>query len=573
MYNKSMISLNHFASRLIPFFCILTTLLFTPFINRDPVNPVRMIAITTLGSVLFGLILISFKLFKGLYKTEIIILLLLILDLILVFFLSGANKVEQLYGTIGRNYGLLTQISLALICIGSLIFSSRELLAYFTKILILTSFINMSYGLVQVMGLDFVKNMSAFQGTAVGFFAQPNQFSSFTAVAALVSVSNMTKKNRGASAQLGSIFFILFSFFNLFLSNSTQGFIILLAGILLIFSIYLKFNSSKKIYFQTFLLGSFITLTATILDIFQKVPWDPIIYSNTVTYRGDFWRAGIAMGLERPWFGVGLDKYLEWYRVSRDDTAANRPGGVANELADSAHNIFIDYFATGGFPLLLIFMFIIFLALLKIIDIVRKSSNYDSDLSGLSIVFIGYLLQSIISPSSLGFSIWGWVAIGIILGIKIDVFSTIESKNKMNPKQKPVIDSKLLTTRLLIMLCSVTGLIGIFISAPFLVQDMKIRTALKPNLITPDGVSKSAYIWPMYGTRMAEASWLLYKNGFSSESLKIGKDAIKYSPNNYYTWLVLYSRTDLDPILKAQVEKNIKRLEPREKNIINAGQR
>ena len=67
---------------------------------------------------------------------------------------------------------------------------------------------------------------------------------------------------------------------------------------------------------------------------------------------------------------------------------------------------------------------------------------------------------------------------------------------------------------------------------------------------------------------MAQASWLLYENNFKEKSLKIALDAVEYSPNNYYAWLSLYSRTDLDPVLKEEVLKNISRLEPRSAGII-----
>jgi hypothetical protein len=81
----------------------------------------------------------------------------------------------------------------------------------------------------------------------------------------------------------------------------------------------------------------------------------------------------------------------------------------------------------------------------------------------------------------------------------------------------------------------------------------------------------AAYIWPKSSTRMAQASWKLYINGSTDKSLEVALDAVRYSPNNFYGWMVLYSRSDLDENLRKEVEKNINRLEPRANNIKKFG--
>ena len=55
--------------------------------------------------------------------------------------------------------------------------------------------------------------------------------------------------------------------------------------------------------------------------------------------------------------------------------------------------------------------------------------------------------------------------------------------------------------------------------------------------------------------------------GSKDKSLQLALDAVKYSSNNYYAWLVLYSRPDLNKELTEEAKKNINRLEPRPKNI------
>jgi hypothetical protein len=274
------------------------------------------------------------------------------------------------------------------------------------------------------------------------------------------------------------------------------------------------------------------------------------------------------MGLEHPWFGVGLDQYLNHYRVSRDALTASR--SVSQEVSDSAHNLFIDYFAFGGVPLLVIYILIQILVFLKIAKIIKQSTTYDSGTVSLVVAFFGFFLQSLISPVSLSIIIWSWVAIGLILGLP-----TVKSIIKVDMKKNKV-DSGITANSNLVhkkssvfLICAMFGVIGFVISSPFLIKDMKVRNAFKLNS-TESAVYNSAYIWPKYATWMAEASWLLYYNGEVSKSLKIAQDAIKYDPNNYIAWLALYSRTDLDSAFKKVVDENILRLEPRKENIVKA---
>jgi O-antigen ligase len=94
-----------------------------------------------------------------------------------------------------------------------------------------------------------------------------------------------------------------------------------------------------------------------VLDILQKSPWSSILYKESVTFRGDFWRAGWKMTVDNPVFGVGLDGYRDHYRASRDVVTALRPGSDA--MTDSAHNVFLDISSGGGFPLLIIYVFLL----------------------------------------------------------------------------------------------------------------------------------------------------------------------------------------------------------------------
>lgn len=551
-------------SRIVVSTCAISALVFTPFINIDPVAPPKMAVLGTSSLVLLLIVLFSGNLFLRL-KVNFIYLL-LILNLILIFAFSGANKVEQFYGTIGRNYGLLSQLSLAIICLASTMYYSPAFVANFKKAVILFGGINMAYGTIQLMGEDFVSNWTTtYANSTRGFFANPNHYSSFTAIAALASLSNIFIKKRPKSEQFGSFTYIFISIIHLYYSKSTQGPIVFGVGSLLLILIFLKTNSYKKTNLRLFTVATTVTLVIAILDIFQKLPWKSVLYSSTVSIRGDYWRAGINMGLNHPFFGVGLDKYLDWYRISRDNVTFSRLSSA--EVTDSAHNMFIDYFAWGGFPLLVVFLILNLLVLRKILMLILSQQSYDKNISGLIVIYIAFLMQSLISPIHLGMAVWGWVAIGLILGFTNNANTNKEFNRKIEVSDKVEFQSRRKYSIKIISIFSISTILAMYISSAFMIQDMKFRSAIKQNS-TVGRVYNAAYIWPKVGSRMAQASWLLYKNNEKVMSLKIALDAVKYSPNNYNAWLVLASRADLDIALKEEVLRNISRLEPRSTGII-----
>lgn len=555
-----------FLARFIPQICGIITISYTPFATIDPTSPIKMTLIGTFAFGLLFMLAISNPIELKFNSLVLIFLLAFSINLVIIFFTSKENKVEQFYGTWSRNFGLLSQISLIIFCATAVVYSSSNLILKLKKSLLLYGSINMAYGTLQVMGEDFIKSWdTTFVDSARGFFANPNQYSSFTAMVALVSMSNLLNTKRKFSENLGTLTFIGFAVVNIYFANSIQGFVVLGIGILILFLLFIRQSFLSKKYFFMALTAVVLSMCIAILDVFQKVPWKSFLYSSTLEARGDYWRAGITMGRNHPVFGVGLDKYLEWYRVSRDNVAAARPYAI--EVSNSAHNMFIDYFAWGGYPLLIMYSLFQLFVVIKLFKIVLKENRCTPESLVLLIIYIAYFLQSLISPIHLGFAVWGWLVSGLILGLKLE---------KNNEKFEKSIKHTLKTNQLEVFVNQKTKTISLFlfgtiigalISTPYVIQETRFRNGVYGEK-SYSQMYNAAYIWPKSSTRMAQASWKLYVNGSIDKSLKVALDAVKYSPNNYYGWMVLYSRSDLSEKLKKEVEKNIIRLEPRAGNIL-----
>jgi len=557
-------NLNTLFSRVIPHICGIITISYTPFASIDPTSPVKMAILGTCAFTIFLIIITTYPVGLKSNTQVLLVVFLFVTDLFLVFFLSSENKIEQFYGSISRNFGLLTQLALAVFLLAATIFSSPNIIMRLKKSVIVYGSINMIYGFIQVMGLDFVKNWeTTYVNSARGFFANPNQNSSFTALVALVSISNLLNSKRKITEHLGSISFLFIAIVNIYFSRSTQGYLILIFGLMLLFLLYLRQSAVYSKYFIPAVLAVIGFSFLAILDIFQKLPWKSFLYSSTIEARGDYWRTGLEMGTNNPIFGVGLDKYLEWYRIYRNDAAAAR--SYAEEVSNSAHNVFIDYFAFGGFPLLLLYLLLQFLVVLKLFRIIKSNSAYNSELVTLILIFSSFTLQSLVSPVHIGFHIWGWVTMGLVLGWKL--YQSDESEINTKSKREPVNNKNIIVSKSKFILVSLLGLsLGFMTSSPYFVQETRFRNGVY-GVKSEREILNAASIKPKSSYRMAQAAWKLYVNGFKESSLKLALDAVAYSPNNYYGWLVLYSMVDLDPELTEVVKINIERLEPRPGNI------
>ena len=554
-----------FLARAIPHMCGIVTVSYTPFVTIDPTSPIKMTLVATFAfGLMFVLLLVGLKRLKPNIKF-LILLMLFSINLLIVFIQSDENKIEQFYGTLGRNVGLLTQISLLIFCAVATVYSSPDLILNLKKSLLIYGSINMAYGTLQVMGEDFVTNWeTTFVNSARGFFANPNQNSAFNAILALISISNLLNRKRKLSEHIGSLVFSLCAFANIYFSNSTQGFLIFGAGLAILFLLFLRQTIKYNKYFLSGSLAFSSLAVVSCLDIFQKVPWKPFLYSSTVEARGDYMRTGISMGLDNPVFGVGLDKMFEWYRIYRDDIAGTRPW--QNEVTNSAHNYFIDYFAFGGYPLLILYSIIQLLVVVKLFKILRRHREYNSKSIALLLIYFSYSLQSLISPMHIGLLIWGWVVTGLILGWKIqDIKETKEKSVKLSLNQNSS-EQNIETKTKVVSIFSIGILFGALISSPFIIGETRFRQGLYGEKSFSQ-MYNAAYIWPKSSTRMAQASWKLYLKGSADKSLQVALDAVKYSPNNYIAWLILYARTDLTGPLVDEVKRNIYRLEPRPSNI------
>jgi hypothetical protein len=306
------------------------------------------------------------------------------------------------------------------------------------------------------------------------------------------------------------------------------------------------------------LLAGFVGVVVVTLGSLNSGPLASVLYKASVTYRGDYWRAGWKMSLENPLFGVGLDSYGDWYRRARTVEATLRRG--PDVTSNAAHNVLLDFSSNGGFPLLIIYLFMMVLVVIAAIKVVKRTAGFDPVFAGLFAVWIAYQAQSIISLNQLGLAVWGWIISGLIIGYEINT-----REDEVVQKQAPKGKSASAMANQKVMPATAVGiflglLVGIALGAPTLNTASKYKSGLETG--DANIVQNIASIWPQDASRSAQIALILNENNLPDQALAVVQDAKTQFPDSYDVWKVLASLSNASEADVAEAKVQMKRLDP-----------
>ncbi len=525
------------------------TLGVLPFYSFDPINILRFILILIFGLICLGLIWINRrKLFSLNYRAILIISIAFIIWIVLTTVISKNNFIESLFGITGRQTGFLTYISLVFILLVAVLKTQKFLMNSIMYFLILTGVISALYGLIQFFSLDPFDWINPYS-PVFGFFGNPNFQSSFMGISATAALAFILNKNKWHLERVISFIYIGLAMCVIYLSKSQQGYLVFSIGASVVIYLWIKthhrFSKFTSLYILVWFTGVFITL----IDVLQKSPWQPVLYKPSVTFRGDFWRAGWNITKDNPIFGVGLDGYRDSYRLYRDQIAAERNPSA---MVDSAHNVFLDISSGGGFPLLIIYCALILLVILSILKVIKREKEFNYSFAAVSGAWVAYQAQSVISINQIGLAIWGWVLSGAIIGYEINTRKDGSSTTVSKPAAER-------------MAVSFGLLIGIVISLPLLLADGQFRSTIKAGDVIK--IEQNLDQWPQSVIRMNLAAQIFIDGGFSDRALIISQKAVELNPRNFEAWEKIYLNPQSDENAKSQALVKMRELDPLNPNL------
>jgi O-antigen ligase len=528
---------------------IVTTILITPFLSFDSLTAPRLVSITTFGAIgVFYLFQSKEQLMNRSYRIILISSLAFLTWMLISLLVSGINFIHGFYGISRRNMGMLTFVGLVSLMLCAVVSSNRQLLRQLSYSLIWLGFICGIYGVIQSIGLDPIDWINIYS-PVISIFGNPNFHSSFMGIAATAAFAMILDRNATPRHKFFLFGFILVAILNIVKSQSLQGFFVFYIGLLSVLHTNAEFKLKSKKYKNTLLVFSFMSLLIAILDILQRVPWNPLFYKESISYRGDFWRAGIKMTFNHPIFGVGPDGYVDKYRESRDLIAASR--FQSESVTDSAHNLFIDLSSSGGVPLFLIYILLVGLTFTSAIKVIRRSENIDAAFVAIFASWMAHVAQSVISVNPISLALWGWVFMGVIIGNEI---SSRESNMLRFTKLKR---SNFKTSLGLVM--------GISISFPIFIADANFRSAIESG--NPIRIRESVKQWPQSIDRMNYASEILREADFPELSLAIAREAVTFNQANFEAWKELSLQKNVSINEKKIADEKMKILDPWNPNL------
>ena len=343
-------------------------------------------------------------------------------------------------------------------------------------------------------------------------------------------------------------------------TDSQQGLLVLAGGIVIVGLIWI-FRSRFKIATIPALVLSGIGVVFVALGSLNSGPLASLLYKASVTYRGDYWRAGWKMTVEHPLLGVGLDSYGDWYRRARTLEATLRRGPEVT--SNAAHNVLLDFSSNGGFPLALIYLALMVLVVISGIKLLKRSNSFDPAVSGLIAVWIAYQAQSIISLNQLGLAVWGWIISGLIIGYEIntrpaEVLQEVKSPVSKGRNVKKQVGESVSPKTLVSMF--VGAVVGLLVGLPPFIASAQFKSALESGDALK--VEKSAYIWPDEPMRYGQVGLVLQANKLDAQAQIVIDAALLKFPNEFGLWSFASKLSTATPeqIAKAKVE--MKRLDP-----------
>jgi O-antigen ligase len=541
---------------------------------NDPVNTPKVLLTGALAGGVCALALIfGLKQLWVESKWLMIIGVVFLLAMLNAIFQSSSPLIQNIYGAHGRNTGFLTYLFLLMITLSAALLREKKSFSFLALGFLLAGVLNIIYSAWVIMFGDFLPWTNS-ENSVIGFFGNTNFMGSFLGMFTTGALAWSLSGKLVPWQRFLLLSFSVVAFYEIIESRATQGIVTFFAGLFIVGFFYLRSKTQSSVPTLIYSsVGAAFGFTA-VLGILQKGPLTEYIYKSTVSFRGQYWRAGIEMGNANPFSGVGMDAYGDNYRRFRSQIAATVTPGP-NVTADSAHNVVIDFFASGGWPLLLSYLATLIIASIALVKVSFRDRTYRPEFVAIASVWICYQLQSIVSINQIGLAIWGWVFTGALVGYERasrnwtvhskehgengrNVNATSREKDKRRGKQKDIEQG---------FTPGLVGAIGVAIGAlvalPPLTSDLNWRSSFSNlNLQTIEQDTKPTYFTPTNSVLIVSYAMVLESNKFYDLSYRFAKRAVEFNPNNFRSWQLLLSVTNATLEDKVQATANMKRLDP-----------
>jgi O-antigen ligase len=527
---------------------LVVTLIIAPnYFYKGATFP-KYIALVFFSIYCLLILLIKFKQVRNnIFKKGLIPIFLIVVGTILSTFNSESPIVQSIFGT-DRRIGFLTIISLSILYISFLVDNNKLLLLSTLKYFNLAAILVLMYGLMQLVEIDPF-NWITGPSNLVSTLGNANFASAFVAtsfIPVLISI-NQTKFGKIVKNFVSLLYIISIAFF-LYFNSSLQGILILFVQITIYLGILINKNKNKILLYTYSFIVSILSLLAVIgtLNVgFLK----SILYSDSVTSRGDFWRAATLMIRKNLFTGVGPDAFGDHYGLYRDVKSSNRD---FYERADSAHNYFLDFAS----------MFGIFAAIglgamigMVLIRILKSLNRLDDNLTiSTYLIWVSILLQALVSPISIPLILYLFIFSALIL---TSDDNNISNKMEMNYIMKNKLEPSLATLTFL-------GFASFFLTALILGTSIQKDHLLfmARNTGNLSLLEKSLSTKPLSTADFRTATQDLSNSNLQDYQLEIAYRAVEFNRKDVNNWATIFLHPNSTPLERTKALKEYLKYDP-----------
>lgn len=318
-------------------------------------------------------------------------------------------KYTAFFGALQRNDGAFSYMALAVLSFAAMMSFASSDIKQIRIWLLVVGVVLAIHGSLQTFGHDPF-NWVLLYNPVIGTLGNPDFFSGIMAAVAIASfwLILVEKRNwvRGSGIAL-----LVVEVFLLKRCGSMQGLAALGVG-LSILAVARIWQIQKRLGIVACVIVGLSSLPA-FFGILNKGPLASRLYRGSVQSRIDYWHAALGMFKSHPIAGIGLDRFGENY-----GQYAPRVQIVPGQMADNAHNVFLQLAATGGLLVILPYLFLLSVIFFSAAKAIKNITGRPQlELVALFSIWFSLLLISSISIDNLGVAVWFWVTGGALYGI------------------------------------------------------------------------------------------------------------------------------------------------------------
>ncbi len=337
----------------------------------------------------------------------------LLLSLLLSGIASDLGIYQILFGEWARYNGFLSYLFYMILFLVGICSQSRIYTNLIAKMLVILGYFLVISGIFELSGFNFTKIIST--DPHLKLTLGNSNFSSIIIV--MTFSATFSQFIYGKTILIRKITLLTSLILHIFLvikTSASQGLIVLTFACVFLLGFWFLSNSSPiRIKVGYIILWSIPILGIyTLLDFILRGPLSQLIGIKTLVDRYYIWQTAISMWRDNLLTGVGIDSFGSWFGQYQKIESLEYK--VITENYDNAHNVYLNFLATGGLLVFiaycLITLFIGFCAL----DLMKRK-KFNPNVIVLICIWLVFQIQSLVSIDHLSISAWNWIIAGAIV--------------------------------------------------------------------------------------------------------------------------------------------------------------